>query len=98
MNKYESVVIINPDIKEENIKKTIEKLGNIIKGFNKENNSNLEIEELGEKKLAYEIKKHNIGYYVIFNFECENNYIQELERVYRIMDEVLKFIVIRKDE
>ena len=51
-----------------------------------------------KKKLAYEIQKNKEGYYVVYNFEANPELISELERNYRIADEVIKFIVIRKDE
>lgn len=52
----------------------------------------------GEKeKLAYPIKKQAEGYYVLINFESAPSEIDELERVYRITDEVIKFIVVKKD-
>ena len=54
--------------------------------------------DLIKKKLAYEIKKNKEGYYVVVNFEANPTLIKELERVYRITDEIIKFIVVRKDE
>ena len=53
---------------------------------------------MGKKKLAYEIKKNKEGYYVVINFESNPELIKELERVYRITDDVIKFLTIRKDE
>ena len=53
---------------------------------------------MGKRKLAYEIKKNSEGIYVLINFEANPTLIKELERVYRITDEVIKFIVVRKDE
>lgn len=94
MNKYESVIIINPSVEEQAIKALIEKFTDLI---NK--NGKLEkVEELGKKKLAYEIKKNAEGYYVVFNFEAKPDSIAELERVYRITDEVIKFIVVREND
>ena len=57
-----------------------------------------QVEELGIKKLAYEIKKQKEGIYVVIQFEANPELIKELERIYRITDEVMKFIVVRKDE
>ncbi len=94
MNKYESVVIVNPSVEEQGIKDLISKFTDMI---NK--NGKLEkVEELGKKKLAYEIKKNSEGYYIVFNFEAEPSFIAELERVYRITDEVIKFIVVREND
>ena len=46
-------------------------------------------------KLAYDIKKNKEAYYMVFKFEANPTLIAELERVYRITDEVLKFITTR---
>ena len=55
------------------------------------------VEDLGKKKLAYEVKKNKEGYYVVINFDANPNLISELERNYRIMDEVIKFITIKAE-
>ena len=94
MNKYESVIIINPNLEEEAIKSLIEKISNLINTDGKVSS----VEEAGKKKLAYEVKKNKEGYYVIINFEAQPELIVELERNYRITDEVLKFIVVRVEE
>ena len=94
MNKYESVVIINPNLEGEAIKALIEKISNLINTDGKVSS----VEEIGNKKLAYEIKKNKEGYYVIFKFEANPKLPDELERVYRITDEVIKFIVIKEEE
>ena len=94
MNKYESVIIINPNLEGEAIKALIEKFSNLINKNGKVDS----VEEVGNKKLAYEIKKNKEGYYVIFKFEAKPESIVELERVYRITDEVIKFIVVKEEE
>ncbi len=94
MNKYESVIIINPEVEEESVKALTTKFSDIINSDGKVES----VEELGRKKLAYDIKKFKEGNYVLFNFEANPNLIAELERNYRITDEVIKFIVVRKDE
>ena len=94
MNKYESVVIINPNLEAESVKALIEKFSNLINSNGTVNS----VEELGKRKLAYEIKKLNEGYYVIVKFEAKPELITELERVYRITDEVMKFIVVKEEE
>ena len=94
MNKYESVVIINPSLEVESIKALINKFSDLINTNGKVDS----IEELGNKKLAYEIKKNKEGYYVVIKFEAKPELIAELERVYRITDEVIKFIVVKEEE
>ena len=94
MNKYESVIIINPNVEDEGIKALITKFSDLI---NKDGEVK-SVEELGRKKLAYEIRKNKEGFYVVFKFEAKPTLIDELERVYRITDEVIKFIVIKEEE
>ena len=94
MNKYESVVIINPNLEAESIKALINKFSDLINTDGKV----VSVEELGKKKLAYEIKKQKEGYYVIFKFEANPAIISELERNYRITDAVMKDIVIKEEE
>ena len=94
MNKYESVIIINPNLEAESIKALVEKFSNLINNNGKVDS----VEEIGKKKLAYEIKKNKEGYYIVFKFEADPELITELERVYRITDEVIKFIVIKEEE
>ena len=94
MNKYESVIIINPNVEEEGIKSLISRFTDLIN-----NEGSVEkVTEMGRKKLAYEIQKNKEGYYVVFNFEAKPELIAELERQYRITDEVIKFIVVKIEE
>lgn len=94
MNRYETVFIINPNVEETGVKALVEKFSNLINNDGKVE----EVNELGMKKLAYDIKKFKEGNYVVINFEANPELIKELERIYRITDEVIKFIVVRKDE
>ena len=86
MNKYESVVIVNPNLEEESIKNLEKKFSDLI---NTDGNVT-SVEEMGKRKLAYEIKKQKEGFYFVIKFEAKPELIAELERNYRITDEVLK--------
>ena len=92
MNKYESVIIINPNVDEAGLKALEEKFTGLINKNGKVEN----VTDMGKRKLAYEIKKNKEAYYMQFDFEAAPESIAELERIYRITDEVLKFIVIKK--
>ena len=92
---YESIVIINPKLEEKENKDLLEKYKKMIEEFS---NREVTVEDLGEKKLAYEIQKNNTGRYALFNFFAEPENIYELERNYRIDDNIMKFIVVRQDE
>ena len=93
--KYESVIIINPSLDEQGIKDVITKFTDLINN----NNGKVEnVDEMGKRKLAYEIKKQSEGYYVVYTFEANPEFIKELERIYRITDSIMKFITIRKED
>ena len=94
MNKYESVIIINPNVDEAGVKALEDKFTGLIN----ENGKVEKVDSMGKRKLAYEIKKFAEGTYLVFNFESKPEAIKELERVYRITDEVLKFIVVKKED
>ena len=92
MNKYESVVIVNPNVEENALKELIERFQTLINTDGKVE----QVNELGKKQLAYEINKNKEGYYVVYDFEANPKLIAELERNYRITDEIIKFIVVKK--
>ena len=94
MNKYETVMILDCNISEEDRKNAIEKIKNYIE----KNGEIRKIEDMGKRKLAYEVKKNKEGYYYIIEFTTNPENIAELERIYRITDEILKFIVVRQDD
>lgn len=94
MNKYESIIIVTSKAEEQAIKTIIEKIKEII-SIN--NGIITKVEELGLKKLAYEIQKCKEGYYVLFEFEADSNVISQIERYYRITEDIIKFMTIRKD-
>lgn len=94
MNQYESIIIVNPNVDEAGLKAIEEKFTGLIN----ENGKVESVENMGKKKLAYEIKKCNEGTYLLFNFEAKPASITELERVYRITDEIMKYIVVRKND
>ena len=94
MNKYESVIIINPSVDEEGIKSLVQKFTDLINTDGKLEKA----DELGRKKLAYEIQKNTEGFYVVYYFEANPSLISELERIYRITDEIIKFMTVKVEE
>ena len=93
MNKYESVIIINPNLDEAGLKALQEKITGLINENGKVEN----VVDMGKRKLAYEIKKLKEAFYLQFEFEAKPDSIKEIERIYRITDEILKFITVRKE-
>ena len=94
MNEYESVIIIKPNLEEGEIEGIITKISDLIN----QNGEVTKVEKMGVKTLAYEIKKNKEGYYIIFYFEAKADVIFELERNYRINENIIKFITVRNDD
>ena len=94
MNKYETVFLISNKITPEEREGVITKFKDLIS----KNGKITSTEDIGEKKLAYEVRKHTEAFYYIINFESNADFLAELERNYRITDEILKFIVVKLDE
>lgn len=95
MNEYENVIIIKSDLSKEETSKVILKIENNIRNFAEITKK----DDLGIKKLAYEIRKNNEGHYLVYQFQVEKKKrefaIREIERFYRITDEVIKFLIIK---
>lgn len=93
MNKYESVIILKPNLTKNKLEETILKIEKKLNEFA----TITDKKDYGIRKLAYEIHKQKEGYYIMYQFETdkENNSINELERMYRILDEIIKFITVK---
>ena len=92
MRFYETMFIVRPTLNEEEIKSKIEFIRNVLL------NGNATIEasiDMGMRHLAYEIKKQKRGYYYVIYFKSETSLIKELERNYRIDEDILRFIIIK---
>lgn len=93
MNKYETVFLMSNNLTKEQRENVVNK----IKALISQNGAINEEEDLGERKLAYEIKKQKTAFYYVIKFKANFEFIAELERIYKITDEILKFIVIKQD-
>ncbi len=94
MNKYETIFIIDPDLGEEGIQALVEKFKNLL-----ETSAQLEsVDEWGKRKLAYEIADKTEGYYVLVNFSAESEFPRELERIFKITDGIIKYMIIKKEK
>ena len=95
MNKYELALIVNAKIEDDARAAVVEKAKGYITRFG---GTVSEVEEWGKQKLAYEIQKMDEGFYYFIQFEAEPTAPAEIEGHVRIMDNVLRFLVVRKDE
>lgn len=95
MNKYELALILNAKVEDDVRTATVEKAKEYITRFG---GTVTEVEEWGKKKLAYEIQKMSDGFYYFIQFEAASDVPAQLEQQVRIMDNVLRFLCVRKDE
>ncbi|MEA4891436.1 MAG: 30S ribosomal protein S6 [Peptococcaceae bacterium] len=95
MRNYELMFILKPDMEEEAIQQAIDKYAAIVTDGQGEVVS---IDKWGKRRLAYEIKDLHDGYYVLVNFKSEPAVVVELDRVMKISDDMLRFMIINKDE
>ena len=95
MIKYESMYILKPDMEEEKKDALVKRFSDIVE---KSGGKVEKIDEWGKKLLAYPIQYINDGYYVLMTFEAEPTLPAELERNYKIADDVLRYIVINLEE
>lgn len=93
--KYEVMFILRPDVEAEEADK-------LIAGFEatitKGNGKLVSSEKLGNRKLAYTVRKFNDGNYNLLTVEADGSLVAELERRLRVTEPVIKFITVRMDE
>ncbi|NLV47600.1 MAG: 30S ribosomal protein S6 [Clostridiaceae bacterium] len=92
--KYETMYILNPSIGEETIQATMEKIQTLF-----ESSATIDkVDVWGKRRLAYEIDDQTEGYYVLINFSSDPEFPKELERVFKITEGVLRYMVVRVDD
>lgn len=95
MNKYEIMFVVRPDMEETEIKKTAEEMKKVLTDAKAKV---LDEKAMGQKELAYEIKKFNTGYYFLLTVEASKEAEQEFNRVARINESLLRHIVVRVED
>lgn len=95
LRKYESVIILNPDVTEAEQKNFFKRNQKTIEDFKGRVNH---IDTWGKRRLANPIKKFRLGTYFHTTFEAKGNCIAELERVMKIDDRVLRYVNIKLDD
>ncbi|MDO5555249.1 MAG: 30S ribosomal protein S6 [Clostridia bacterium] len=94
MNSYESVCILAPNYTNEQISNIIVKIQDKIKKYSF---SPIKVENLGKKKLAYEIKNNKEGIYLVIHFKANTGFIHILEQFYKVTEEIIKYIIVKED-
>ena len=94
MTNYELMFIIDPALEDEAKQATIE----AVKGIIEKEGEVTDVDEWGLRKMAYQIQKKSEGYYVVMQFKAEPTLPKELDRRLRISDNVMRHIIVNKDE
>jgi len=94
MRHYENLVILKPTLTAEEMTAAIE---NIESNITKDGGEIVCRDAKGMKRLAYEINKHARGYFHIMYFKVAPTAIAEIERLYRINEDVLRFVTVKYD-
>ena len=95
MRKYDVMYIIRPNLESEGVKKIIADFNGI---FTNHNSKILELKEIGLKDLAYEINHFTKGYYVQLLVEATPEAVAEFNRVVRITEDIVRYIVVKEGE
>ncbi len=92
MRHYETLFVLKPTLTEEETKEKFEFIKNVI-----ENNGGeiVATEDVGVRKLAYPIQKFERGHYFIIYFKAPSETVRELERIYRITEDIIRFLTIK---
>ena len=95
MKRYETIYIVNPNLDADSIKEVITKFSEQIK---KLKGYIVKVNEWGKRRLAYEVKQFDKGYYVMLDFCGLPGVVKELERGLKLDDRVLKYLTVKVGE
>ena len=91
---YETIFILDPNLGEEGTAALVAKFKDLVE----KRGVLAEVDEWGKRHLAYPINDLNEGYYVMITFSSEPTFPQELDRIFRITDGVIRSLIVCKDE
>lgn len=94
MNKYELAVVVSAKIEDEERAAVVDKCKALIERFG---GTITNVDDWGKKRLAYEIQKMKEGFYYFIQFEAESSAPAEIESRVRIMDNVLRYLVVKNE-
>lgn len=95
LRKYETMYIVKPTLDDEAVETVTKKFDDQIAGIG---GSVEKTEKRGRKRLAYEVKDFKDGFYVLTDFQADPAQIKELERLIKLNDDVIRHVIVRKDE
>lgn len=95
MKRYETIYIINPTLDADSLGEVVTKFSDLIKRLK---GYIVKVNEWGKRKLAYEVKRFDKGYYIVLDFCGLPEIVKELERNLKLDDRILKYLTVKIDE
>lgn len=92
MRTYELMLLLSPELEEEAVEALLARTTEIVTSRNGEITN---IDKWGKRRLAYEVQDHTEGFYVVITFKADNEATTEVDRVLKITEEVLRFLLVR---
>jgi len=95
VRKYETIFIVDPNFEADQVNELVEKF----KGLIQEQGGQIDgVDDWGKRRLAYPINKQREGYYFLINFTAKPETAQDLERVYKITNCVLRYLIVKNEK
>ena len=95
MRNYEGVFILNPDLTPDASKGVVTQVQELVS----KNGGRVDgLQEWGKRRLAYKINKKHEGNYVLMNFQLDSKQTKKLEQALRLNDQVIRYLLVNKDE
>ncbi len=91
---YETMYILRPDLNDEQVEQAIAKYENLVR---EQGGENIQIQNRGKRRLAYEINRQRDGIYIQLNYTGPGNIIAPLERAMRLSEEVIRYLTIKQE-
>jgi small subunit ribosomal protein S6 len=91
---YETMYILRPDLGEEQVEQAVNKYQNLLR---EQGADNIEIQNRGKRRLAYEINRNRDGIYIQMNYTGPGAAIAPMERAMRLSEEVIRYMTIKQD-
>lgn len=95
MKAYEVLYIIRPDLDDEATAATVDKFSEVVTN---NGGADVTVDKWGKRRLAYEIDDLREGFYVLMSFNGEARTAQEVERIMKISDSIVRFLTTKKEE
>ena len=95
MRKFETLVLLSPDLSTEDREALLDMLKGVIQN---ESGQVADVDDWGTRELAYPVQKHTRGRYVRLEYGLPGSAVSELERKIRIADGILKFLTVKLDD